>query len=243
MTEPKTALVTGANKGIGYEVVRRLARDGYRVWLGSRDKRRGEEAIVQFAQAGLDVHLLQIDVAEDASVTNAAHALAQETGRLDVLINNAGIVASAFHTLPSVEALAAIKAVYEVNVFGPVRTTQAFLPLLKKEPAPRIVMVSSGLASLTRLTDPASEFYGINLLSYNSSKTALNAITVSFAKELAAAGFKVNAADPGYTATDLNGNTGYRTVEQAAEVIIKLATLPADGPNAGFFDDQGAKAW
>src|SRR5579863_10447223 len=101
MTEPKTALVTGANKGIGYEVVRRLAKDGYRVWLGSRDKRRGEEAVGQFAQAGLDVRLLQIDVADDASVTDAAHALAQETGRLDVLINNAGIVASAFHILPS----------------------------------------------------------------------------------------------------------------------------------------------
>ena len=243
MTEPKTALVTGANKGIGHEVVRRLARDGYRVWLGSRDKQRGERAVAQFREAGLDVRLLQIDVADDASVTNAVHALARETGRLDVLVNNAGIVASAFHTLPSEEAIAAIKAVYEVNVFGPVRTTQAFLPLLKAAPAPRIVMVSSGLASLTRLTNPASEFYGLNLLSYNSSKTALNAITVSFAKELAAAGFKVNAADPGYTATDLNGNTGYRTVEQAAEIIIKLATLPADGPNARFFDDQGAEAW
>jgi NAD(P)-dependent dehydrogenase (short-subunit alcohol dehydrogenase family) len=243
MTEPKTALVTGANKGIGYEVVRRLAKDGYRIWLGSRDSRRGEEAVARLAQEGLDVRLLQIDVADDASVSNAARELGRQTDRLDVLINNAGIVASAFHTLPSEEALAAIKAVYEVNVFGPVRTTQAFLPLLKAASAPRIVMVSSGLASLARLTDPASEFYGINLLSYNSSKTALNAITVSFAKELAAAGFKVNAADPGYTATDLNGNTGYRTVEQAAEVIIRLATLPADGPNAGFFDDQGAEAW
>jgi len=108
MTEPKTALVTGANKGIGYEVVRRLAKDGYRVWLGSRDRQRGEEAVAQFAQAGLDVRLLQIDVADDASVTNAAHALAQETDRLDVLINNAGIVASAFHILPSEEAVAAI---------------------------------------------------------------------------------------------------------------------------------------
>src|ERR1700733_4059907 len=132
MTEPKTALVTGANKGIGHEVVRRLARDGYRVWLGSRDKQRGERAVAQFHEAGLDVRLLQIDVADDASVTNAVHALARETGRLDVLVNNAGIVASAFHTLPSEEAIAAIKAVYEVNVFGPVRTTQAFLPLLKE---------------------------------------------------------------------------------------------------------------
>ncbi len=242
MTEPKTALVTGANKGIGKEVVRRLAQDGYRVWLGSRDSQRGKETVAQFTQAGLDVRLLEIDVAEEASVTNAAHTLAQETDRLDVLINNAGIVAD-LRIQPSAEALASIKSVYEVNVFGPIRATQAFLPLLKASAAPRIVMVSSGLGSLTRAVDPSGEFYGINLLSYNSSKTALNAVTVAFAKELEASGFKVNAADPGYTATDLNGNTGYRTVEQAADVIIRLATLPADGPNAGFFDDQGAEAW
>lgn len=242
MTELKTALVTGANKGIGYEVVRRLAKDGFTVWLGARDKPRGEAAAAALTREGLDVRLLQIDVADEASVAKAARDLDRQTGRLDVLINNAGIAAG-FHTPPSEETVATIKAVYEVNVFGPVRTTQAFLPLLKAAPAPRIVMVSSGLASLTRLADPASEFYAFNLLSYNSSKTALNAITVAFAKELAAAGFKVNAADPGYTATDLNGNTGYRTVEQAAEVIIRLATLPADGPNAGFFDDQGPEAW
>ncbi|MEW6437448.1 MAG: SDR family oxidoreductase [Pseudomonadota bacterium] len=242
MSERLTALVTGANKGIGTEVVRRLAADGYTVWLGSRDRARGEAAVAALKGAGLDVRLLEIDVADDASVTKAAQRLAQETGRLDVLVNNAGIALS-LSTPPSTEAVAQVKAVYEVNVFGPVRVTQAFLPLLKVAPAPRIVMVSSGLASLTRLVDPASEFYAINLLSYNSSKTALNAVTVSFAKELAASGFKVNAADPGYTATDLNGHTGYRTVAQAAEIILKLATLPADGPTAGFFDDQGAESW
>ncbi len=242
MTEPKTALVTGANKGIGHEVVRRLAKDGYKVWLGARDSARGEAAAAALTREGLDVRLLQIDVADDASVAKAALEFGHQTDRLDVLINNAGIVAD-LHTPPSAETVAAVKAVYEVNVFGPVRVTQAFLTLLKAASAPRIVMVSSGLASLTRLVDPASEFYAINLLSYNSSKTALNAITVSLAKDLAAAGFKINAADPGYTATDLNGHTGYRTVEQAAEIIIKLATLPADGPNAGFFDDQGLEAW
>ncbi|HEY1735803.1 MAG TPA: SDR family oxidoreductase [Methylovirgula sp.] len=242
MTESKTALVTGANKGIGYEVVRRLAKDGFTVWMGARDKPRGEAAAAALTREGLDVRLLQVDVADDASVVNAARDLGSQTDRLDVLINNAGIVAD-LHTRPSEEAVAKVKAVYEVNVFGPIRVMQAFLPLLKNSATPRIVMVSSGLASLTRLTDPASEFHGFNLLSYNSSKTALNAMTVAFAKDLAGLGFKVNAADPGYTATDLNGHTGYRTVEQAADVIIKLATLPADGPNAGFFDDQGAEAW
>ncbi len=242
MTERRTALVTGANKGIGYEVVRRLAKDGYTVWLGSRDEQRGEEAVAQLAQAGLDVRLLRIDVADDTSVAAAAQTLARETGRLDVLVNNAGIVAD-LGTPPSEESVTKIKTVYEVNVFGPVRTTQAFLSLLKATPAPRIVMVSSGLASLTRLADPSSEFFAFNLLSYNSSKTALNAITLAFAKELAPLGFKVNAADPGYTATDLNGHTGYRTVAQGADIIVKLATLPADGPTAGFFDDQGAEPW
>ena len=242
MTEPKTALVTGANKGIGYEVARWLASEGYTVWMGARDAQRGEAAVAALKGAGLDVRLLKIDVADDASVANAAHALASETGRLDVLINNSGI-ALGFDKPPSAEPIAQIKTIYEVNVFGPIRVTQAFLPLLKAAPAPRIVMVSSGLASLSRLTDPSNEFYGYNQLGYNSSKTALNAITVAFAKELAASGFKVNAADPGYTATDLNGNSGYRTVEQAAEVIIKLATLPPDGPNAAFFDEHGAETW
>lgn len=202
----KTALVTGANKSIGYETARRLGEAGYRIWLGSRDRERGEAAAAELRQKGLDVRMLEIDVASDASVEAAALRVFEEDGRLDALVNNAGILGSML--APSEEPIAIIKDVYEVNVFGPIRTTQAFLPLLKAAPRANVVMVSSGLGSLGGLTDPASEFYAINILGYNSSKTALNAATVAFSKEFAAAGIKVNSADPGYTATDFNGHSG-----------------------------------
>ncbi|WP_183461796.1 SDR family oxidoreductase [Mesorhizobium huakuii] len=237
----KTALVTGANKSIGYETARRLGEAGYRVWLGSRDRERGEAAAAALRQKGHDVRVLDIDVASDASVKAAATRFLQEDGRLDVLVNNAGVLGSML--APSEEPIAIIKDVYEVNVFGPIRTTQAFLPLLKAAPRANVVMVSSGLGSLGGLTDPANEFYAINILGYNSSKTALNAATVAFSKELAAADIKVNSADPGYTATDFNGHTGYRTVEQAAEIIVRLATLDENGPTGGYFYDEGPLPW
>ena len=237
----KTALVTGANKSIGYETARRLGEAGYRIWLGSRDRERGEAAAAELRQKGLDVRMLEIDVASDASVEAAALRVFEEDGRLDALVNNAGILGSML--APSEEPIAIIKDVYEVNVFGPIRTTQAFLPLLKAAPRANVVMVSSGLGSLGGLTDPASEFYAINILGYNSSKTALNAATVAFSKEFAAAGIKVNSADPGYTATDFNGHSGYRTVEQAAEIIVRLATLDENGPTGGYFYDEGPLPW
>ncbi|AID31503.2 SDR family oxidoreductase [Mesorhizobium loti] len=237
----KTALVTGANKSIGYETARRLGEAGYRIWLGSRDRERGEAAAAELRQKGLDVRMLEIDVASDASVEAAALRVFEEDGRLDALVNNAGILGSML--APSEEPIAIIKDVYEVNVFGPIRTTQAFLPLLKAAPRANVVMVSSGLGSLGGLTDPASEFYAINILGYNSSKTALNAATVAFSKEFAAAGIKVNSADPGYTATDFNGHSGYRTVGQAAEIIVRLATLDENGPTGGYFYDEGPLPW
>jgi NAD(P)-dependent dehydrogenase (short-subunit alcohol dehydrogenase family) len=237
----KTALVTGANKSIGYETARRLGEAGYRIWLGSRDRERGEAAAAELRQKGLDVRMLELDVASDASVEAAALRVFEEDGRLDALVNNAGILGSML--APSEEPIAIIKDVYEVNVFGPIRTTQAFLPLLKAAPRANVVMVSSGLGSLGGLTDPASEFYAINILGYNSSKTALNAATVAFSKEFAAAGIKVNSADPGYTATDFNGHSGYRTVGQAAEIIVRLATLDENGPTGGYFYDEGPLPW
>jgi NAD(P)-dependent dehydrogenase (short-subunit alcohol dehydrogenase family) len=237
----KTALVTGANKSIGYETARRLGEAGYRIWLGSRDRGRGEAAAAEIRQKGLDVRMLEIDVASDASVEAAALRVFEEDGRLDALVNNAGILGSML--APSEEPIAIIKDIYEVNVFGPIRTTQAFLPLLKAAPRANVVMVSSGLGSLGGLTDPASEFYAINILGYNSSKTALNAATVAFSKEFAAAGIKVNSADPGYTATDFNGHSGYRTVGQAAEIIVRLATLDENGPTGGYFYDEGPLPW
>jgi len=238
----KTALVTGANKGIGREIARRLAAVGFKVWLGARDAGRGTAAAQALSAEGLDVHWLRLDVTEEESVAAAVKAVDGMGACLDVLINNAGI-AIRYDLPPSQQRIADIRATYEVNVFGPIRVTQAFLPLLLKSPAARVVMVSSYSASIGRALDPASASYPINMMGYGSSKTALNAITVAFAKELVSQGVKINAAAPGYTATDLNGHRGHRTVQEAAAVVVRLATLGADGPTAGYFDDDGPLPW
>ena len=242
MTTLKSALVTGANKGIGREVARRLAVAGFRVWLGARDRERGMAAAQALNVDGLDVRWLGIDVAQDESVAAAVKTLEAEGSCLDVLVNNAGI-AIRYDLPPSQQCIADIQATYDVNVFGPIRVTQGFLPLLLAAPAARVVMVSSYSGSLGRALDPTSQSYPVNMLGYGSSKTALNAITVAFAKELAPQGIKVNAAAPGYTATDLNGHRGRRTVQQAAQIIMRLATLDADGPSAGYFDEDGPLPW
>ncbi len=241
MTERPTALVTGANKGIGLEIARGLGRLGHRVWLGSRDLDRGAAAVAELRREGLEAHALQIDVTDDASVAAAASTLAKEADRLDALVNNAGV--SAGWGPPSQDTIASIRAIYEVNVFGAIRATHAFLPLLKVSRSPHIVMISSSLGSLAWASDFKAPMAEVNLLGYNSSKSALNAVTVAFAKELGPLGFKVNAGCPGYTATDLNQHQGHRTTEQGAAIGVHLATLPGDGPNGGFFDDNGVVAW
>lgn len=242
MTDRKTALVTGANKGIGREIARRLAADGYTVWLGSRDAGRGEAAAAELRKAGGDVRFVALEVTDDASVAAAVAAVTAATDRLDVLVNNAGI-APEYGTAPATTGVDTLKDTYEVNVFGPVRVTRAFLPLLKAAPAARIVNMSSGLGSLARQSDPEHPFYVTNLMAYNSSKSALNSITVSLAKELKDTPIKINAACPGYTATDLNANSGTRTVAQGAEIAVRLATLGADGPTGGYFNDDGTIPW
>jgi NAD(P)-dependent dehydrogenase (short-subunit alcohol dehydrogenase family) len=238
----KTVLITGANRSIGFETARQLARDGYSIWLGSRDGGRGEEAARSLSAEGAEVRSLAIDVTDEASVRQAAARVEAEDGKLDVLINNAGIPGREM-TAPSQQSVEDIRHIYETNVFAPVRVTQAFLPLLRNAGNANIVMVSSGLGSLGWLSDPENQFYGVNFLGYNSSKSALNAITLAFAKELAASGVKVNAADPGYTATDFNGHSGYRTVEQAASGIVWLATLDENGPTGGFYFDGAVVPW
>lgn len=242
MTATKSALVTGANKGIGREVARRLATAGYKVWLGARDAERGVRAEKELQAEGLAVQWLELDVASDASVAAAVSTVGRQSSCLDVLVNNAGVAVN-YERPPSEQTLPDIKATYEVNVFGPIRVTQAFLPLLLAAPAARIVMVSSHSGSIARALDPATPGYAVNMVGYASSKAALNAITVCFAKELASRAVRVNAAAPGYTATDLNGHKGFRTVQQAAEVIVRLATLGADGPTGGYFDDNGPVPW
>lgn len=247
MSTRKTALVTGANKGIGREIARQLGRRGYSVWLGCRDAGRGEQAVAALRKEGLDAHVLALDVTSDASVKAAALAYGKVSETLDALVNNAGISAGGY-CAPTEAAIDDIRAIYEVNVFGPVRVTQAFVPFLRKAGQGRIVMMSSSLGSIAEQLDLTRETYGVNLLGYNSSKSALNMITVSFAKELAAHGIKVNAANPGYVATDLNDNQGYRNVEQGAAIAVHLATLGQLAPTAGFFNDGsedkiGRHAW
>jgi NAD(P)-dependent dehydrogenase (short-subunit alcohol dehydrogenase family) len=238
----KNALITGANKSIGFEIARQIGKLGYRIWLCSRDAQRGIAAVETLHKEGLDVRLLATDVTSQASVDAAATRVQSEDGKLDVLVNNAGIVGGA-PTLPSLQNIDEIKDIYETNVFGAIRVTQAFLPLLKAAGQANIVMVSSGLGSLGWLSDPANPFYSVNILGYNSSKTALNGVTLAFAKELASVGIKVNAADPGYTATDLNAHSGYRNVEQAAAGIVWLATLDEIGPTGGFYFDKANVPW
>ena len=242
MTIKRQALITGANKGIGLAIAKGLAEAGFFVWIGARDHTRGEQAVAQLRDAGLDAGLLELDVAVEDSVYRAAAMLSEQIDALDVLINNAGIAVD-MTKAPSEVRMQDMKAVYEVNLFGPVRVTQAFLPLLKNADQARIVMMSSGVGSLTLITDPTSIYSTVNLLDYTSSKVALNAITVSFAKELEPLGIKVNAVEPGHVRTDLNGNSGVLTPEEGAQIVIKMSLLGPDGPTGGFFGSHGRQPW
>ncbi len=242
MNDKRQALVTGANKGIGLAIARGLAQAGMSVWLGVRDRSRGEEAVQKLRSEGLAVRLLEIDVADDGSVQRAAETLGKEIGALHVLVNNAGVIIAPA-TPPSEVPLDDLKATYEVNLYGPVRVTQAFVPLLKAAGDARVVMMSSGVGSLTLITDPTSIYSSVNFLAYTSSKVALNAVTVSFAKELAPFGIKVNAVEPGHVQTDLNGNTGVLTPDEGAVTAISMALLGQDGPTGGFFGSHGRQPW
>jgi len=237
----KTVLITGANKSIGYETARQLGALGYRIWLGARDARRGETAAQALRDLGHDVSVIDVAVDDGASVKAAAERVMAQDGKLDVLIANAGI--SGAFADPTEQSIDDIRQVYDVNVFGAIRLIQAFVPLLKAAGKATIVNVSSELGSLGSLSDPDGEFYGVNILGYNSSKTALNAVTVSFAKALAPFGIRVNSADPGYTATDFNGHRGHRTVEQAAGIIVQLATSEDAALTGSFLCDRRTLPW
>lgn len=240
----RIALVTGANKGIGRETARQLAATGMTVLVGARDRARGEAAVAELraASATDDLHLVLVDVADDESVSAAARRIEADFGRLDVLVNNAGIAAGSGP--PSAQTLAGMRAIYATNVLGAVAMTQAVLPLLRRSSDARIVNVSSSLGSLALASDRATPVSQQGaFFAYSSSKTALNAFTVRLASELRDSPIKVNSACPGHVATDLNQHRGVRTVQQGATIIVRLATLPADGPTGGFFDDAGPVAW
>ncbi|USX28388.1 SDR family oxidoreductase [Oxalobacteraceae bacterium OTU3CINTB1] len=239
MSTKSIALITGANKGIGLAIARQLGEQNYSVWVGCRDLARGEQAVADLRAGGVEAFPIVIDVTDDASVRAAAAQLTAATGKLDALVNNAGISLGAFPPA-SEESVADIQAMFDVNTFGPVRVTQAFLPLLRQSGAGRIVMMSSGLGSVTATLDMASAYWPVVAAGYCASKSALNMFTAKFAKELAAEGIKVNAADPGYTATDLNGHSGPRSVDEAAAIVVRLATLDGLGPTGGYFNDGHA---
>jgi NAD(P)-dependent dehydrogenase (short-subunit alcohol dehydrogenase family) len=241
MSEQTIALVTGANKGIGYEIAAGLGALGWSVGVGARDSGRREAAVANLRAAGADAFGVPLDVTDDASVAAAAELIGERAGRLDVLVNNAGVTGG-MPQQPTTVDLAAVRTAVETNVIGVIRVTNAMLPLLRQSASPRIVNMSSSVGSLTRQTTPGAETGPISV-AYAPSKTFLNAVTVQYARELRDTRILINAGCPGYTATDLNNFRGFRTPEQGAAIAIQLATLPDDGPTGGFFEDAGVVPW
>ena len=238
----RIALVTGANKGIGLEIARQLARSGARVLLGGRNAALGTAAVAALEAEGLDAVFLHLDLDRPETIAAAAESISADYGRLDVLVNNAGITDPGDGP-PSKAGMAAVRRIFDTNFFGTLAVTQAMVPLLLKSASARIVNVSSGLGSIALHADPQWEYAAVKLLGYNASKAALNMLTVQLAGELREAGIKVNAADPGYTATDLNGHRGHQTVAEGAAEAVRLALLPDDGPTGGFFSSEQQQPW
>lgn len=233
-----TTLITGANKGLGFETARQLVAAGHTVYIGSRDAERGREAAWR-----LGARTVQLDVTDDASV-RAAAATIEAAGGLDVLVNNAGIQAEmdGSGVIGSADLTAEImRRTFETNVFGVVRVLHAFVPLLQRSAAPVVVNVSSRLASLTQLSTPGSRAYDYPGVAYPASKAAVNMVTIQYAK--AFPGMRINAVEPGFTKTDLNGNTGLQTVEEGAEIIVRMARLGPDGPTGTYVDADGPLPW
>ncbi len=234
----KTVLITGANKGIGFETAKEMAQLGYFVYLGSRDRTKGLDAVSTLSKSGIsDVELIVIDVTSIDSIRNARRELETKTDALDVLINNAGIAGEQPQNI-STGSIENLRRVFETNFFGAVQTTQQFIGLLKKSGEPRIVNVSSGLASLTAHSNGKGNSNLEAYDAYSCSKAALNAFTVMLAGEFRGTKFRINSVGPGYTATDLNGHKGTQTVEEAARRVVKYATLGSDGPTGGYFKDE-----
>ena len=225
-----TTLITGANKGLGYETARRLLAEGHDVWVGARDETRGRAAAEE-----LGARFVRIDVTDDASVAAAAETV----GELDVLVNNAGI-SGGMVPVPDVTP-EVLETVFATNVFGLVRVTQAFVPALERSSNPVIVNVTSGMGSHALTSDPERVESTIVSLQYPASKAAVNMLTAQYAKALPR--MRVNCVDPGYTATDFNGHRGHKTVEQGAEAIVRMALLDPAGPTGAYVDDQGTVPW
>lgn len=239
----KVALITGGNKGIGYDLCRNLVQVGHFVLLAARNETLGLGAIARLKQEGAEaVKFLEIDTTKQETFTAAAKQIADTFGQLDVLINNAGINVEGDGP-PSVADLSAIHKVLDTNFIGTLRVTQAMLPLLKKAPSARIVNVSSELGSMTLNSDPAWEHYNVKLIGYNASKAAMNILTVQLAWELRGTNVKVNSTNPGFTKTDLNNNQGTQPVEVGALAATRLALLDESGPTGSAVSKDGMDPW
>jgi len=238
----KNILITGANKGIGFETAKQLAEQGHHVFIASRDAARGEKAVAGLAQQGLDVELLTIDIADTYSVRQALEQLERRIDALDVLINNAGIAGNMPQDFVS-GSIENLRLIFDTNFFGTVQTTCAFLPLLRRSTAAQIINVSSEVGSITLRTATGRNLNRDKYNAYGASKTALNAFTVMLANELQPDGIRVNSVTPGYTATDLNQFEGTKTPEQGAWPIVKLANETDERVTAKFFNDGGEVPW
>ncbi|MFE0458618.1 SDR family NAD(P)-dependent oxidoreductase [Kitasatospora sp. NPDC058965] len=240
-----SVLITGANKGLGFETAKRLGHEGWRVFLGSRDGSRGRAAADRLIADGVEAVAVRLDVTSDASVADAVELVREHTDTLDVLINNAGTPGLA--VAPAEATVDELHAVYDTNVYGPVRVTRAFLPLLRAAANPRVVMVSSAGGSFAVVTDPEQPIARMHELAYCSSKAALNMLTVRYAQALPQV--KFNLVTPGevahhkFAATDMNNHRGQLTAAEGAEPIVRLAMLDADGPSGVFVDRLGPVAW
>jgi NAD(P)-dependent dehydrogenase (short-subunit alcohol dehydrogenase family) len=242
MSAERIALVTGEDKGIGLKVSRELALLGHTVLIGACSKARGTEVETKFTAEGLRAVFVPIDFTDHATIRAAADLIRERFGRLDVLINNAGI-AQNNGAPPSQENMETLRKTFETNVSGTYAVLQTMLPLLRKSEAGRVVNMPSGFGSLNQNSDPNLEFANMKSVALNAPKTALNTFTVQFAYELKDTPIKINSADPGFTATDLNDDRDAHTVDQAARIVVKLATLPESGPTGEFFDENGQVPW
>ncbi|WP_411346528.1 SDR family NAD(P)-dependent oxidoreductase [Paenibacillus sp. WLX1005] len=239
--DKKIALVSGANKSIGFEVVRGLAQMGMIVYLGSRNEEMGIQAANDLHSDG-DVRFIQLDVSNEHSMTSAIHTIQKQHGRLDVLVNNAGIASSdsdAHNFSASNISMESVKKIFDTNFLGAVRLTQLSIPLLRQSKAGRVVNTSSAAGSFQYLNDVNSP----KPFAYCTSKLALNGATIIFADELRDTGIKINAAHPGLVNSALSNNMGERTGKDGAKIIIQLATLDDNGPTGGFFDEDGVYPW
>jgi NAD(P)-dependent dehydrogenase (short-subunit alcohol dehydrogenase family) len=243
MNTKRIALITGANKGIGFETARQLGQQQVTILLGARDAAKGEAAAAKLRGEGLDVRALPLDVTDTDSIRRAVDRVAQEFGRLDILINNAGVMVDDQTKKVSEQSLDAWRATFDTNVFGLIATTQGFLPLLRKSAAGRIVNLSSILGSNTLHSDPQSPIYDFKVPAYNVSKSAVNAYTVQLAYELRDTPIKVNAAHPGWVKTEMGGEGATMELPDGAKTSVTLATLAADGPTGSYTHMGEALPW